>query len=67
MTDYDNPPQHKRRVHMRLNDLRGNKLFDGKAEVWSGPPIGDWVEFRKVRIALKRINDKEFDGLVPDI
>lgn len=72
MTDYDYPPQRKRKAKVRLITRTGNELFNKRVEIHTGEPIGDWVEFRgmphreSIRVALRRLPHDRFEGIVPD-
>jgi hypothetical protein len=66
MTDYEYPPQEQHSHRVELFDIRRKLLKRGRMDVWSGEPIGDWVEFHGIRIALRRLPHNKFEGIVPD-
>lgn len=65
MTDLEYPPQKKRHAKVSLLDTKGRLLRRGRMEIREGEPLGDWVEFRGIRIALRRVKN-DFEGIVPD-
>lgn len=66
MTDLEYPPQQKRKARVKLLSRLGATLLDRRVEIHTGEPIGDWTEFRGIRIALKRMPRDRFEGIVPD-
>lgn len=65
--DLDNASQHVEEGEVVLKNENGHQLFKGKLRVHRGPPIGDWVEFRERRIALRALLKHHFEGIVPDV
>jgi hypothetical protein len=57
--------QLKVRAHVILKNPMGSVILNRKHDVWEGEPIGDWCDFRGIRIALRRIEGM-FEGIVPD-
>jgi hypothetical protein len=67
LTDYEAPPQHEEHHQVLLRDKRGKVLLKKRRiKVWVGEPIGDWILFRNIRIALHREGHDRFEGIVPD-
>jgi hypothetical protein len=66
MTDYEYLPQQKHSHRVELFDRQHKLLKRRRMDVWSGEPVGDWVEFRDIRIALRRLSHNKFEGIVPD-
>ena len=64
--DLDNPDQTLVRGNVRLTDKRGSDILEKYYVVHFGAPIGPWIEFLGIRIALRVIRSNVFDGIVPD-
>ena len=65
-SDFNYPPQGEVEGRVRLQNIIGKVLEDRKMKVHIGPPLGDWVEFRNRRIAVRRVRSDVFDGTVPE-
>ena len=63
--DYEYPPQEVHRAHVQLFNELDTELFNGHLDVHVGEPLGSWVEFKGIRIALRRVQHREYQGIVP--
>lgn len=67
LSDFDNPEQTTRTTRVRLIDKRDFEILDRDLEVHEGPPIGPWVSFLGIRIALRVESTNRYLGIVPDL
>jgi hypothetical protein len=66
MTDYDAPPQKHVKKMVVLENILGRTLLKKNITIQRGEPIGDWVEYDDMRIALHEDKDGTFRGIVPE-
>jgi len=63
MADYDEGPQTIINRRVKLFDREGDLLEDGMLDIHTGPPVGDWVLFKGIRIALNREKSDTYVGV----